>query len=432
MKQRKKILFVGWGTWASDYAFQVAYRKGLDIYLATTPTYPTWVKKYVKNDHIIVTNPYDADRILTDVFSFCHSSHIQLNAVASHFELNVSNAALLAQALSLPGIPLHVAKRSSVNKLLMRIACQKRGIPMPRFIPFCTDEELFRGLRWVGAPAMAKPAMFGHSYGVVKINQGDSEGIIARKLAKSRTQLNPKTHPLMGDYHQFNGQYLLEQYLDGITVSVDGVVQDKRIMICGLSEFVTSPETFIQEAAYTPGRISGVLQGRCFDYARRVIQALEFDHCGFHCEMKLTKKGPVLLEIAARPPGGKMTLGYASAYDADIMDMYIDICLGNNVSYVFRESKKFVLHRSVFTNNWGILTAINGVDALKKKSFFKMFWIAQKGSFISPSAGIPESLLYYQLSASSLSELMKREEEVEGALQFKLLKTPHAVVRRLL
>ncbi|MCL4360447.1 ATP-grasp domain-containing protein [Patescibacteria group bacterium] len=389
------------------------------------------MKRYVKKENIIVTNPYDTDRILIDVISFCHKKNIHLDAVASHFELNVTHASLLASALSLPGIPPAAARRSSANKFLMRYTCQSCGIQMPRFAMFQTDDQAFATLRNVGVPAVIKPVMFGHSYGVVKIEEQDSRRTILAKLRRARKQLDPRYHPLMRDYHRFNGYFLAEEYIDGPTVSVDGLIQNGRIMICGLAEFVTSDRTFTQESAYFPGRVSRGARDRCFEYTKRIIRVLGFDHCGFHCEMKLTKRGPVLLEVAARLPGGKMTVGYQTAYGVDMMDLYIDICLGKYVDYSFREHRKVAYHNSIFTSNWGIVTGMKGLDTLARNKYFTLFWKANPGDLMLPEDGIPESVLYYQLHAPTYDTLKEHQQAFNATYQFAIQKTPGALIKRL-
>lgn len=428
--KRKRLLIVGWGTWVSERPFVLAKRKGLNIYLATGAQYPSWVKKYVPVSNIILTNPFNTDRLVIDVVQYLNRNHIHLDAIAAHFELNVVHAATLASILGLPGIPPPAARKSSANKLLMRYACKQHGIPTPRFYVAQTTQELFAALKYVGRPAIVKPVMFGHSYGVFRVEKDDIKEIIIKKFARATQQLNPAIYPLMADYHTFNGYFLVEEYLEGTVISVDGLVQDQRVMPCGMAEFTyTKDNSFTQEAAYIPARVSADTQTRCFQNATRIIRALGFDHCGFHCEMVLTPKGPMLLEVASRLPGGNMTIGYLKAYGVDMIDLYLDICFGKKVRYAFHCHKRCVYHRSIFTHCAGVVAGVAGFDTLGKKRHFRLFWHAPVGSTVSPVAGIPESLAYYQLNAPTQEKLSVCRKEAEETLRFTL-SLRQSIVRR--
>ena len=90
---------------------------------------------------------------------------------------------------------------------------------------------------------------------------------------------------------------------------------------------------FLQHRTLLPSQLDPKMRRQLKSAARKIIKALEFDNCGFHCEMRLTKKGPVLLEIAARLPGGHIQEAYQVAYDVDLTDLYLDMCLGKKISF---------------------------------------------------------------------------------------------------
>jgi len=429
---KKKLLIVGWGTWASEYAFEVAKRKGLEIYLATHRHFPPWVNKYVKPQNLIFTNVYNTDELLIDVISYITTNKIHFDGIVTYFELNVTHAANLASILSLPGIPPEAARRSSANKLLMRESCVRKNIPNPKFRTFSDDKEAIKVLKLIGKPSVIKPVMFGHSYGVIKVERNDSVEDFLKKIRIAKNQLNPKYYPMMKDYHQFNNRFLLEEFLEGPVISVDGLIQNNRIMICGITKFtLTKDESFTQESALIPADLPSSVRRSCFSETKKIVKALGFNNCGFHCEMVLTGKKPVLLEIAARLPGGKMSYGYQVAYGANIMSMYFDICLGQKVNWVLKKHKYNVFHHSIFIQNWGEITKIEGLDKLQKKPYFKLFWAADKGDLILPVMGIPEPVAYYQIKGKSLDDIKHYQNEIQKSFNYTVTKTPKAMKERL-
>jgi len=429
----KKVLIVGWGTWASEYAFEIAKKKGLETYLATPTNFPSWIKKYVKEKNLILTDVYNSDILIIDTLSYCKNHNIKFDAIMAYFELNVVPAANLASMLSLPTIPPHAARKSSSNKLAMREFCRQKGIPSPKFKVFKTKDEALKALAFVGKPSIIKPVMFGHSYGVVKVEKKDSKEAFLNKIELAKNQLSPKFYPMMDDYHKFNGYFILEKYLKGTTVSVDGLIQNNKIMIGGITEFVLTPDkSFTQQSAYIPARVSKKTRSLCFKEAKRILEALEFNNCGFHCEMILTSNGPRLLEVAARLPGGRMTQGYLNAYGIDIMDLYFDICLGKKVKLKFLENKKYVFHHSIFLHNWGEVTKIRGFNTLIKKHYFTLFSKRELGQLIQPVTGNPEPIAYYQIVAGTRGKLSEYEKDVAKTIEYKISKTPKAILNKSL
>jgi hypothetical protein len=429
---KKKILIVGWGTYTADYAFEVAKRKNLDVYLATAKFYPDWVKQYVKSKNIIYTDTYNTDRLLTDVISFCKNNSIEFEAICSYFELNITHASILSSVLRLPGIPPEAARRSSANKLLMREACVKKNIPGPKFRAFSNDKEAIEAFKLIGKPSVIKPVMFGHSYGVIKVERNDSVEDFLKKIRLAKNQLNPKYYPMMKDYHQFNNRFLLEEFLKGPVISVDGLIQDDRIMICGITKFtLTKDESFTQESALIPADLSDSIRRLCFSETKKIVKALGFNNCGFHCEMVLNGNKPILLEIAARLPGGKMSYGYQNAYGVDMMSMYLDICTGTKVNWSFKEHQNVVFHHSIFIQNWGEITKFEGLNKLQKKPYFKLFWAAKTGELILPVTGIPEPVAYYQIKGKSLDHVKHYQNEIQKSFTYTVTKTPKAIKERL-
>lgn len=427
----KRILIVNWGTLGSNYAFEVAKAKGLDIFLATSPNYPDWVEKIVPRERMVFTNTYDSEKLITDVAAFIHNTKIRFDAVTTFFEMNVVQTADLAYLLDYPFISPRSARKTSGNKLLMRTACQEKGIPMPKFTVFSNEKGGFGALKKIGVPAVLKPVKSGHSFGAIFIDKLDKR-VFDKLLKRAKDQLDSNADEWMHYYDLYKNDFLIEEYLGGPVLSVDGLVQDKRIMICGISEFDMSPTPlFIQEAVTIPADFKQVTKDRCFKYTKKVVEVLELDNCAFHCELRLTKKGPVLIEIAARPPGGNMTLAYKNAYDIDIIGMYLDICLGKKVNHRMKDHKNVIMHRSLFSQDWGELTRMEGVQKLKRMPYFTLYWAAKKGDFFYPSAAIQKSIAYYQIKAGSWKEINNFQSEVEKTLHYTLSKNLKAVLKFL-
>lgn len=311
------------------------------------------------------------------------------------------------------------------------MSCAHQNIPTPRFTVFKTVSEGLHALKMIGAPAILKPVKSGHSIGTIYIPRYDEHEFF-RAFYEARRQLDSNIDEWMQYYGEYKNTFLLEEYVPGPVLSVDGLVQNHNVMICGNTQFIMSDlPLFHQLGAYIPGQIDDKIQNECYEYARRIIRALEFNNCAFHCEIRLSNQGPRLLEIAARPPGGRMTLGYKYAYGVDVMSLYIDICLGKKINYDFKKNKEFVYHHSVFSDAWGEVNSIEGIDKLKRKKYFTLFFTAHIGDIKLPMSGFPDSLCYYQVRADSIKQLDRHKREAQRLLQYKYKRTPGVALLRL-
>jgi len=429
--KRNKILIVNWGTQSSDYAFSIAKKKNLELFLATGENYPDWIKRYVEYDHIITTNTYDSERLIIDTLVFIEKRGVNFDAITTFFEMNVIQTADLAYAMGFKFLLPSVARRTSGNKLLMKLYCMHNHINIPKFGYFSTPAKGYRELKKVGVPAILKPVKSGHSYGISYIKTLNKPNFLS-VLEKSKDQIKASIDEWMNYYNLYKNDFLIEQYIKGDVVSVDGLVQQNKIIFWGITKFEMSPlPHFIQESVTIPADYNTKTKNLCFREAKKIIKVLELDNCAFHSEYKLTKKGPVLLEIAARPPGGNMTLAYKNAYKVDMIDMYLDICLGKKVKVPKISKNNVIIHKSVFDYNWGEVTDISGLMELKKKKYFKLYWHVKKGSTIFPKYDLPSSLVYYQITADNHEEAKKFQDEVNRTFKYTLRKTPKAIYAKL-
>jgi hypothetical protein len=416
MSKTSNILYVNWGTHDKEYTFKAATKKDRSIYLATFANYPKWVKKYVPNSNIIITNTYDSDVLIRDVLKFMSDRQIDFDAVLTFFEMNIVQTADLAGALNKIFIGSGAARRSSTNKHLMRMYCQQSGIPTPQFSPFNNLDEGLRVLKKNKSPVVIKAIHSGHSYGVMKV-----EGSTRRRLSEdfvekytlARDQLNANFDEWMEYNQSYKSHFILEEYVDGPVFSCDGLVQNGKIIFSTITEYeTTSGPYLLQNATIIPARFSSEVKKKCKKEAHKVIKVLGFDNCGFHIEMKLSTKGPILLEAASRLPGGEILRVYKEIYNVDLASLYIDILLGKKLTEKQDTPTGHILIEAVYTDKSGLVTQIKKPPKVKIPGFTLLSYV-KLGEFTSPVMGIPPMYLYYQLKGKVWGNTEVLREEVK-------------------
>jgi biotin carboxylase len=357
--------------------------------------------------------------LLADVAAYSEFHGVAFHGMGTFCEETVTQTADTAHAYGLPGLDPRAARRSSSNKLLMKKHCREAGVPVARsrVIPSLDTHHLELALRELGTPCVIKPMFGAESRGVVKIESSSRLDAIARELT-DHTQPSQ-----MEAFKNFGGTFLLEEYIPGTMISVDGIVSAGDILIAGAVEYVMGPEPhFTQEANYIPARIAV----RELDAARGllvdVVHALGFDNTGFHCEMRLGPAGPVLIEVAARLPGGPLQLGYLRSTGIDLTREMIHVWLGGKSRFV--ESRtSHVLQKAVFPHAAGTIRTVSndspssvaGHDSLWD---FKLF--ARNGDQVLTYPNLPTPLYYYALEAPTAHDLREMSERVESRMVIEL------------
>lgn len=417
----KKILFVNWGTKDKQYTFQAAKKKGLEIFLATSENYPDWVKEYVTSERIIITNTYISDLLIKDVKTFIKDKKIIFDGIITFFEMNIVQTSELAKVLKTNFINPTAAKKSSANKYLMRMACQKSGINNPKFDLFEDAKDGLKKIDNFNRSVVIKPTMSGHSYGVIKVSNKND---FLKKYKKAIKQMSFNFDEWMKYYGVFyEKKFLMEEYIEGTMVSIDGLIQNGKEKILSVTQFGMGEEPlFLQQQTYIPAIIDKRIQEKCKSETRNIYKALEFDNCGIHCEMKIDKKNePILIEIAARLPGGQILKGYKKVFNIDLASLFIDICLGKEIKNYKLTNKGFLLQETIPFKNEGIVKKINFKTHLKDKTI-KIFSICKKDQLIKCESGIFPPIIYFQIMANNLEHLKNKRKKFINNINIKTIK----------
>jgi biotin carboxylase len=412
IRKPMNFLLIEHGGIRKQFTLEALERKNLNVYLACS-TIPDWLAGKIDSNHIILVDTYNAVKLLAAVVAFMERNGIDFSAMGTFFEGTVTQTADVARALGVIGLDPGAARRSSSNKLLMRRLCRNAGIPTPRLkvANLADQNQLEAAINEVGVPCVIKPIFGAESCGIIKV---EPEYIITDIVNEITLNATENTQEVFKD---FTGDVLVEEYMPGKVVSIDGIVQAKEILFAGMVEFAMGPEPrFIQEASYIPARVERSVVAACKDMASEIIETLGFDNCGFHCELRLTPDGPVLLEIAARLPGGPLQRGYKQAYGFDLTSSIIDLWLGQKIA--LRPSRKnFVLQKAVFSPQPGKIRSITGLrEAQHSEGVWEFEERLQVGDTIVTYPNVPTPYYYYGLTAKSAKDLERLSQKVESTV----------------
>jgi biotin carboxylase len=208
-------------------------------------------------------------------------------------EAAVRTVAAVAEALHLPG-PSREAAMNATDKQRMRELWAATGLPSPASIPCYTLVAAEAAMHRLGGPVVVKPADSAGSRGVSLVaSAAGLPGAFAAAL-----------------HHAANGVVLVETFMAGVEMSVEGFMTGGRFVPLACSDKIrTAPPHLLDTTVLFPSEQPAGIQARAIDLVGRAALALGLDAAPVHAEVMVTAQGPMMVELAARGPGFKVFTG---------------------------------------------------------------------------------------------------------------------------
>jgi len=225
--------------------------------------------------------------------------------------------AAVAEARGLPGIGMATAHLMT-HKVAMRRRLGDSGVPQPRFAACRTLAESRRAAAQVGFPAVLKPADSGGQRGVFRVESIDEvDAHLHEALVASPT-----------------GEAILEEFVDGVEMNGIVIARDGHAVVLTLSDRLRPP-----------GQGFGVGWIHVYPASVYADQLVESERVALHTvhalglqtgiafpQLIATNDGRALVvECAARIPGGQMADLVRHAVGVDLVDLQIRMALGDDL-----------------------------------------------------------------------------------------------------
>jgi biotin carboxylase len=197
----------------------------------------------------------------------------------------------VCERLGLPGVPLAAAERAT-DKFLMRRALRDAGVPCPGFAEYSGAGDPAEAARGLRLPLVVKPVDSMGSRAVRRVDAVEELPAACRAaVAVSRS-----------------GRAVIEEYMDGPELSLDAIVRRGKVTLCGVADRIIRFPPFFVEMGHTMGTALPAADRRSVERVfRDGVRALGIDNGAAKGDIKLTSRGPMVGEIAARLSGGYMS-----------------------------------------------------------------------------------------------------------------------------
>ncbi|PTB17272.1 phosphoribosylglycinamide synthetase [Trinickia symbiotica] len=219
------------------------------------------------------------------------------DAIVPGFEYTVCPAAEAAAQLGLPHLPLEAATLAR-DKYQSRKRLADAGLAVPRFARITDSQDIVAAASLVGFPAVLKPVDGCGSQLVTRVDSLQELRFMAERAMRA----------VVVDMGCKIGQaLLLEQYLEGPEYSIEGYIGPLGPRVVAVTEKLLGPEPYfvemghVVEAPLTPDRRATLVA-----YVEAVAKCIGLTLGVFHAEARITRDGPVLIEMAARLGGDRI------------------------------------------------------------------------------------------------------------------------------
>lgn len=179
----------------------------------------------------------------------------------------------------------------------MRDRLKKCELPIPEYYAVSNFNEFLDAVSKLQSRCIVKPADNAGSRGVVLINE---------PTLPAKEQLQ-KTYEYSKENAR-NGIIMVEEYMTGAEVSVEAMtVNGETTIITITDKFITPPPYFVELAHSEPSQLDENTKEQIRVITKKALKAIHLLNGPSHTEMKITKDGPKIVELAARLGGDFIT-----------------------------------------------------------------------------------------------------------------------------
>lgn len=144
--------------------------------------------------------------------------------------------------------------------------------------------------------------------------------------------------------------YVIEECLEGEEYGVDAAVIDGQTTIVLLRHKKNTPLPNRQAVAYHSVKRSEKVYTIIEDYVRKAVACAGLDECLLHADVLMTKTGPFMIEMSARPSGHNLhNLFTPLCTGVDMAAEYVKHRLGRPFSFVPNDIKTMMIHYFDYT-----------------------------------------------------------------------------------
>lgn len=305
------------------------------------------------------------------------------------------------------------AARTCRSKPATRQALFAAGRPVPRFRVLLTEEDARRAMAEIPFPCVVKPTADSSSKGVLRVEGRDEFLEHFRRLQARR--VNDRGQAL-------NGEVLAEEFLDGPEVSVETVtLAPGATEVVGITaKHLSPPPLFVEVGHDFPALLAPHQAAAVEAEVRASLEAVGFDFGPAHTEVRLTAKGPVVVEINPRLAGGMIPELVRHALGIDLLEVFLEMLRGRPVGLAPVRAEHASI-RFVLAGRAGRLGAVYGLEEAQSLATVREVWIGKaRGAAVQPAEEAADRVGFVIASGPSRERVLSEVERARDGIRLAI------------
>ena len=181
------------------------------------------------------------------------------------------------------------------DKSYMRMRLKKYGIPIPEFYVVNNLDEFKCAVNKLDFKCVVKPPDNAGSRGVHLLNSKVDDVILKGKYEYTKK-------------YSRTGVVMVEEYMDGREMSVESITENGNTTVITITDKLLCGLPYFVEIGHSePAILTNEDKDKVISVTKKAISAVNIVNGASHTEIKLTKEGPKIVEIAARLGGDFIT-----------------------------------------------------------------------------------------------------------------------------
>jgi isopentenyl diphosphate isomerase/L-lactate dehydrogenase-like FMN-dependent dehydrogenase/biotin carboxylase len=314
--------------------------------------------------------------------------------------------AAVANALNLPGIKFENAE-AATNKIKMRMRFKEHGVPSPKFLPVWSLSDAKKAGKILKYPNVIKPSDNMGARGVIRVDN-PNQLPDAFKFSKNAST---------------SGEIIMEEYMDGPELSIDAIIYKDEITITGVADrIIEYPPYFIETGHNMPSALPKEILDEACKIMKQGIKALGINIGAAKGDIKITKNGPMIGELAARLSGGFMSAyTYPYSTGVDLMKAVIEVALGQEPGNLEPVINMTAIERAIIPKP-GIVKKITGLEeALKVPGIKEIFINVKPGEKVTQPRSNVDKAGHIIAVGKTLAEAEGSINECQKILKFEMI-----------
>ncbi|MCX4710131.1 pyridoxal-phosphate dependent enzyme [Streptomyces griseus] len=311
-ERRRHLLFVEANTSGTGVqALRTAARLGLTAVLLTSKP-----ERYAGLDgtgcEVMVCDTNDMPGLRTLIQE--HFRREEIAGITTTSDFYVPTVAALADWLGLPGNPEDATVRCR-NKAELRKSLAAAGVGQPGFAVVTDEARTAAAVAAVGLPCVVKPADDSGSNDVLLCTTVEQAVAHAARVLAVHTNVRglPTARTV-----------LVEEYLDAPEYSVEMFGEDGEATCVGVTaKHLTGTPHFVESRHLFPAELPDSVREELTETVRWALKAVGIRSGPTHTEVKLTGRGPAIIEINPRLAGGMIPELIRLATGRDLLEQQI-------------------------------------------------------------------------------------------------------------